>query len=328
MKKKRYLSFSESINEAQIQAMRLDKNVFIFGLGVEKTGHVFKTTTGIKKKFSSKRIFESPNSEMALTLFAAGAANKGLRPILIHHRVDFMAYTFDQLVNWISLWSFKSAGMSSMPLVIRAIIGKGWGQGPQHAKTLHSMFSYLPGLITVMPSSPSEAKGLLLSSIMSNDPVIFLEYRELYNTREHVPEKPYFIKLDEVRHRLKGNDITIVAMGPSVLKSIKAQNICGNKIKFDLFDLRSISKFNLNKIYDSLKKTKRLICVEDGWKEGSISSEIISKVAEEGIKLKKPPVKITWPSSHVPMSYNLEKDFYFDENEIVKSAEKMLNKKV
>lgn len=328
MKKKRLLTFAESINEAQIQAMKLDKNVFIFGLGVEKTGHVFKTTLGIKKKFSSKRIFESPNSEMALTTMAAGAANSHLRPILIHHRVDFMAYTFDQLVNWISLWSFKSSGKSSMPLVIRAIIGRGWGQGPQHAKTLHSMFSYLPGLTTVMPSSPSEAKGLLLSSIMSNDPVIFLEYRALFNTKEHVPEEPYFIELGDVRHRLLGDDITVVAMGPAVLTAIKAQDICKNKITFDLFDLRVMSNYKLNKILNSLKKTKKLLCVEDGWGSGSTSSELISKIVESGVELSEPPVKITWPSSHVPMSNPLEKDFYFDERNIVKAAEKLAKIKI
>ena len=173
IKKNRVLTFAESINEAMIQAMQIDKNVFVFGQGVDKTALVFKTTNNILKKFGKKRIFDTPNVEQAETSLAAGAANAGLRPILIHHRVDFMAYTFDQLINWISLWSFKSAGKSSMPLVIRAIIGKGWGQGPQHAKTLHSTLASIPGLKVVMPSSPSEAKGLLISSIFSNDPVIF-----------------------------------------------------------------------------------------------------------------------------------------------------------
>ena len=245
-------------------------------------------------------------------MFAAGAANNGLRPILIHHRVDFMAYTFDELVNWISLWSFKSSGKSSMPLVIRAIIGRGWGQGPQHAKTLHAMFSYLPGLKVIMPSSPSEAKGLLLSSIMSNDPVIFLEYRALYNTKEHVPEKPYFINLNEPRKRMSGKDLTIVSMGASVLTSIQAsENLKSKSINVDLIDLRSLSTFNIEKIFLSVKKTKRLLMVEDGWSNGSISSEIITRVAEADIKLKKPPQRICWPNSHVPMSPVSEKEFYF-----------------
>jgi len=324
-KTQRILTFAQSIKEAQMQAFKLDKNVFIFGQAVDKTGHVFHTTEGILKKYGKKRIFDTPNSEQAETMFAAGAANYGLRPILIHHRVDFMAYSFDQLINWISLWSFKSSGKSSMPLVIRAIIGRGWGQGPQHAKTLHAMFSYLPGLKVIMPSSPSEAKGLLLSSIMSNDPVIFLEYRALYNTKEHVPERPYFIDLNEPRKRLSGKDITIVSMGASVLTSIQAVEILNKKsIGVDLIDLRNISSFNISKIFSSIRKTKRLLIVEDGWSSGSISSEIITRVMESGIKLRKPPQRVCWPNSHVPMSSQLEKNFYFDSKDIFKVCVKLM----
>ncbi|MDB0049789.1 hypothetical protein N9F29_04500, partial [Candidatus Pelagibacter sp.] len=316
MKKNRILTFSESINEALDQAMQIDKNVFIFGQGVDKTALVFKTTQGLKEKHGSKRIFDTPNAEMGETALAAGAANAGLRPILIHHRVDFMAYTFDQLVNWISLWTFKSSkkNKGGMPIVIRGIIGKGWGQGPQHAKTLHSMFAYLPGLRVVIPSSPSEAKGLLLSSIFSNDPVIFLEYRSIYNTREYVPSKPYFIDFNSPRIRYKGNKVTIVAIGSGVLNSIKAIEAMKAEGKVELIDLREISNFKYDIIIKSLKKTKKLIVVEDGWEKFSVASEIISRVVEMGINLKKPPIKICWPSSHVPMSSPLEKSFYPDEN--------------
>ncbi len=312
----RILSFSEAINEAQIQAMKLDPDVFIFGQGVDKTALVFKTTKDILKKFGKKRIFDTPNAEQGETALAAGAANAGLRPILIHHRVDFMAYTFDQLINWISLWSFKSAGRSSMPLVIRSIIGKGWGQGPQHAKTLHSMFAGLPGLKVVMPSSPSEAKGLLLSSIFSNSPVIFLEYRALYNTKEFVPEEPYFIDLDTPRFRYNGNSLTIVSMGSAVLNCIKAINSIGLENKVDLIDLRELSSFKIKDVFESVKKTKKLIIVEDGWSKFSVGSEIISQISESGIELAKPPVKISWPHSHVPMSNPLETSYYPSDKEI------------
>ena len=322
--KNRNLTFAEAINEAQIQAMKIDPNVFIFGQGVDKTALVFKTTNNILKKFGKKRIFDTPNAEQAETALAAGAANSGLRPILIHHRVDFMAYTFDQLINWISLWSFKSAGRSNMPLVIRSIIGKGWGQGPQHAKTLHSMFASLPGLKVVMPSSPSEAKGLLLSSIFSNDPVIFLEYRTLYNTREYVPEKPYFIDLLQPRFRFKGNKLTLVSMGSGILNCIKSINQLKLEDKIDLIDLRELSTLNLSPIFQSVKKTKKLMIVEDGWNKFSVGSEIISKTVENGLKLSKPPVKIAWPHSHVPMSNPLETSFYPSEENIRKNIKKLL----
>ena len=317
MKNNRELNFAEAINEAQMDAMSLDPNVFIFGLGVDKTAHIFNTTINILKKFGKKRIFDSPASEQALTMFAAGAANAGLRPILIHQRLDFMIYSFDQLVNWIALWSFKSAGKNKLPLVIRAIVGKGWGQGPQHAKCLHSMFAHVPGLKVVMPSSPSEAKGMMLASIFSNDPVIFIEYRALYNTKETVPKKPYFINLDEPILRLKGKDATLISIGAPVLTCIQAYEMCKSEnISFDLIDCRSVSTYKMDLILKSLKKTKRLIVVEDGWSQMSFSSEIITKIVERGIVLKNPPTRICWPNSHIPTSSNLEKNFYFDSNDI------------
>ena len=325
--KKRILTFSQSINEAMKQAMAFDNSVFTFGIAVDKTGHVFKSTEGLLKKYRSKRIFDTPNSEQAETAFALGASLNGkLRPVLIHHRVDFMPYSFDQLINWISLWSFKSAKKSFAPLVIRAIVGRGWGQGPQHAKTLHTMFSYLPGLKVLMPSSASEAKGMLLSSIMSDDPVIFIEYRSLYNTKELVPVDRYYIDLEKPRLRLKGNALTIVAAGASVLTSLRAAEILYKKngIKCDLFDLRSISNMKLDTVLSSIKKTKKLVLVEDGWKNFGYSAEIMATVAESNIKLDEAPQRVCWPNSHVPMSAPLEKDFYFDENDIVNACNKIL----
>jgi pyruvate dehydrogenase E1 component beta subunit len=314
----RIISFSQAIREAQSEAMKIDKKVFIFGLGVDKTAHIFSTTKDLKQRFGKNRIFDTPASEQALTMFAAGAANANMRPILIHQRLDFMIYTFDQLINWIALWSFKSSGKSKMPLVIRAVVGRGWGQGPQHAKCLHSMFAHVPGLKVVMPSSPSEAKGLLLSSIFSNDPVIFIEYRSLYNSKEFVPEKPYFLDLNSPNLRLKGNDFTVVSIGAGVLTCLKASEILKkDNISFDLFDCRSVNSFKMNSIFTSLKKTKRLLVVEDGWSQISFSSEVITRVAETDIKFKSPPIRIAWPNSHIPMSSKLEKNFYFNERNIV-----------
>ena len=152
------IAFAEAINNATIQAMELEKKVFVFGIGVDKYGNVFDTTKNIKEKFGENRIFDTPSSEQALTALAAGAANADLRPVLVHQRLDFMFYSFDQIINWISLWSFKSSKKSKLPLTIRAVVGKGWGQGPQHAKSLHTVFAHIPGLQVVMPSTPFEAK--------------------------------------------------------------------------------------------------------------------------------------------------------------------------
>ena len=161
---------------------------------------------------------------------------------------------------------------------------------------------------------------------MSNDPVIFLEYRSLYKTREHVPKNPYFIKIDEPRKRLAGKDLTIIAMGSSVLTSIKAiEKLKEKKISVELIDLRSLSNFSYKEIFKSVQKTKRVLVVEDGWKNLGISSEIITRINEKNILLKKPPKRICWPNSHIPMTKPLENRFYFDHNDVVKICLKLIN---
>lgn len=320
----REIKFYQALDEAMLQAVKLDKKVFIYGLGVNKTTKVFKTCNSVSEKFPNN-IFDTPAAEQALTSFGAGAANAGLRPILIHQRIDFMVYTLDQIINWMSLWHFKSNGKKKMPVVIRAIIGKGWGQGPQHAKSLLSTFGYIPGLNVVCPSSPSEAKGLLLSSIFSDDPTIFLEYRELYNTKDNVPLEPYFIDFRTPRIRKKGKDLTIVSLGPTVLKTLRAiQSFPNNSI--ELIDLRSLRNFNEKVILDSVKKTKKLIVIEEGWKDYGVGAEILAKISDQNIILTKPAVRIAWPQSHVPMSMGIEDQYYFNENEIKKKIADLLKK--
>ena len=161
MKKNNKINFSTAKKQAMFEAMKLDKKVIIYGLGVGTSGNIYGTTKGFKEKFGKNRIFDTPASESALTAMGAGMALAGLRPLLIHQRFDFMIYSLDQIVNWISLWSYKSAGKSQIPITIRAIVGKGWGQGPQHSKTLHSWFANLPGLSVVYPSSPYEYRFYL-----------------------------------------------------------------------------------------------------------------------------------------------------------------------
>ena len=179
-----------------------------------------------------------------------------------------------------------------------------------------------------MPSSPSEAKGLLLSSVMSNDPIIFLEYRALYNTKEHVDEKPYFIKLGEPRKRLSGKDITVVAAGASVLTALQgAEQLKEKKVSIDLFDLRTINQIKMDKIFNSIKKTKKVLVLEDGWSKGGYASEVITMITEKGIKLDRKPKRICWPDSHLPMSRPLEADFYFTAKDVYEACLNLLSKK-
>ena len=159
-----------------------------------------------------------------MTSASIGMANSGLRPILVHQRIDFMMYSLDAIVNWMSMWRFKSGGKSKLPIVIRALIGRGWGQGPQHSKPLYSMLTGIPGLKVVMPTTPFDAKGLIISSVLSDDPVLFIEHRSLYNLKEEIPDEPYSIQLNHERIRTIGNKLTVVCLGDaslSVLNEIK-----------------------------------------------------------------------------------------------------------
>ena len=187
MKKNNKINFSTAIKQAMFEAMKLDKKVIIYGLGVGTTSNIYGTTEGFKEKFGKNRIFDTPASESALTAMGAGMSMAGLRPVLIHQRFDFMIYSLDQIVNWISLWSYKSAGKCQIPITIRTLLEKVGGKDHNIAKLCIPGLRILPGLSVVYPSSPYEAKGLLLSSIFANFPTIFFESRILHASEEEVP---------------------------------------------------------------------------------------------------------------------------------------------
>jgi pyruvate dehydrogenase E1 component beta subunit len=257
------ISFNQAIKDATYQAMKISKDVVVFGLGVGSTSNIYGTTQGLKEKFGKDRVFDTPAAESALTAMATGMSITGLRPLLIHQRFDFMIYSLDQIVNWIALWRFKSGGKSFLPLTIRTIVGKGWGQGPQHSKSLHSWFSNLPGLSVVYPGTPYEAKGLLLSSIFSNTPTIFFESRSIHSMTGEVPNEIYFLDPTKAAIQEKGKDLTIIGFGSSLPNCIAVNNLLKKKgYKAEIISLRSINPIDYKTIFKSVKKTRRL-CIRD-----------------------------------------------------------------
>ena len=327
--KTKKITFSEALNSALSQAMELDDKVFAFGLGVGTTSEIFGTTKEASLNFGPKRVFDGPVSEQALTQLAAGAALGGLRPVLIHQRFDFMLYSLDAIFNWISLWHFKSAGKSSLPMVIRAIVGKGWGQGPQHSKNMLSMFSHCPGLRVVIPSNPFEAKGLLISSIFSNDPVLFIDERSLHSMAEEVPNEPYFIDMNTNYFAKTGADLTIVTYGSGLKLSVEVSNLLENLhgIDAEIISLRSVAPLFLEDVYESVKKTGHLVVIENSWPVCGIGSEIISSTTEFAFdSLVTKPIKISWPNSHIPMSSLAEEEFYPKATDITRKILKILKK--
>jgi pyruvate/2-oxoglutarate/acetoin dehydrogenase E1 component len=314
------ISYAEALNQGLRQAMELNEDVVVLGQLVDYTPGVFGSTTGLVERFGSERVRDFPVSESVMTAAAIGAAVVGLRPVLVHHRLDFMIYSMDAIVNWMSLWRFKSNGQSSIPVVIRAIVGRGWGQGPQHSKSLHAWFAHVPGIKVAMPATASDAKGLLLESIFGQDPVIIIEHRSLFGLKDSVPEVPYRVRFGRAAVRRLGSDLTVVAAGVMVPFALRvADRLAALGVNVEVIDLRTISPLDTETICSSVGKTGRLCVIDPAWQSFGVSAEIIARVAERsGHLLRADPVRICYPDSHTPMSTALEALYYLEEAAVIK----------
>jgi len=325
----RMITYCEAINEATSQLLERDKNVFVVGLGADDARRIFGSTNGLSEKFGKERVFEMPIAENAITGVVIGASLAGMRPIMTHQRVDFMLYSFDQIINHAAKWHYMYGGQFSVPITIRSIIGRGWGQGAQHSQSLHALFAHIPGLKVVMPSTPYDAKGLLIASVLDDNPVIFIEHRRLYDIKAHVPDRFYRIPLGKARVVKSGKDVTIIAISQMVLEAKEAASeLLKYKIDAEVIDLRSIRPLDEDLIFDSVRKTGRLIIADTGWKTCGISSEISSRVTENIFKyLKNGIVRIGFIDTPAPTSAALEKVFYPDSEDIVCAARKLISGK-
>ncbi len=273
--------FSEAINEALDLSMRKDKKVILMGLGVDDPKRIFGTTKNLLEKYGYNRVFDVPTAENGMMGIAIGISIEGFKPIICHQRVEFSLLAMEQIINQAAKWNYMFAGTMSVPLVIRLIIGKGWGQGPQHSQSLESIFAHIPGLKIISPSNAHDAKGLLISSIEDKNPVIFFEHRWLHQTTGKVPKKYYKIPIGKAKVLKKGKDITLVSNSIMTLECIKSAKILdGYGIKVEIIDLRSLRPLDKKTIIKSVKKTHKLLVVDNGWKQCGISAEIISLVSE------------------------------------------------
>lgn len=322
----RQLSYAKAILEATDQAMSLSSEVIVLGQLVDTQSGIFGTTTGLVKKYGPERVQDFPVSENLMTATAMGAALTGLRPVICHQRLDFMVYSLDAIVNWLGLWRFKSNMKSAMPVTIRTIVGKGWGQGPQHSKNLQAWFAHIPGIRVAVPATAYDAKGLLLEAILGETPTMFVEGRGLYSMTDDVPEQPYRVRFGQAAIRRVGTDVTIVAVGLMVPLALRAAAILEKDgISVEVVDPRTISPLDRKTICDSAFKTRRLVVADGTWHSFGSASEIITSVVENlGDKLKARPVRVTLPDSHTPMSSALEPEYYPDEHDIVAAVRSTL----
>ncbi len=323
----RVISYKDALFEATDQALARDPRVFVMGEGVDDPSGVFGTTKGLQEKYGADRVFDTPISENSLTGFAAGAAMAGLRPILIHSRMDFMILSLDQLVNHACKWSYMFAGQVKVPLVVRTISARGWGSGAQHSQCIQGMLMSVPGLKIAAPATPYDAKGLLISSIIDDSPVLFVEHRWLYKTMGDVPETLYSIPFGKGVVRREGNDITIVAVSYMQVEALKAAAKLEdeNHISAEVIDLRTIKPIDEELLFKSLEKTGRLMVADTGNKTGGVASEIAAVVAEKAFSLlKKPIIRIGCPDAPTPASDILEKAYYPDSETIRREAVRLM----
>ncbi len=304
------LTVAEAILEATDQLLASDPNVYVMGLGVCDPKGVFGTTIGLQQKYGEDRVLDMPISENAMTGVAIGSAIMGHRPIMTHQRVDFFLLAFDQLINNAAKWRFMFAEKKKISLVIRLIIGKGWGQGPQHSQTLHSVFAHIPGLKVVAPSNALDAKGLLISSVYEEDPVIFLEHRWTHAIKGKVPSSLYKTPLGKAEVIREGKDITVVASSHMTLEALQAISYLPEEVSVELIDLKTLKPFDFETVQESLKKTGRILVLDGDWKTCGFAAEVIAQVAESGVFLKSPPQRITFPDAHQGTSWSLSNDFY------------------
>jgi pyruvate/2-oxoglutarate/acetoin dehydrogenase E1 component len=322
----REINFSQALNEATALVMAADPSVYIMGLGVPDPKGIFGSTLGLQQKFGPGRVMDMPCSENAMTGIAIGSALVGMRPIMTHQRIDFALLAVEEIVNQAAKWHYMFGGQKCVPLVVRMIIGRGWGQGAQHSQSLEAWFAHIPGLKVVMPATPYDAKGLLISSIEDNNPVIFLEHRWLYNVSGEVPEGIYRVPLGKANIIRQGKDVTIVATSYMTLESIRAAEVLAKAgVKAEVIDVRTLRPLDEDTILTSVKKTGRLVVVDTSFITGGINAEIAARVAEKAFSdLKCPIRRIGLPDYPSPTSPGLTKYYYPRARHIVEAVNQAL----
>ena len=308
----RIVSYGDAIREAFWQALENDDAVYLMGQGVDDPSGMFGTTIGLQQRFGRERVFDTPLAEDALMGIAVGSAITGMRPIYLHNRPDFLLLAMDQIVNHASKWRYMFGGHGKVPLVIWACIGRGWGSGAQHSQALQGLFTHIPGLRVVMPSTAYDTKGLLLESISDDNPVIILEHRWLFKRKGYVPQEMYRIPFGKGVIRRRGRDVTIVGASQILNEALDAANkLALEGIEAEVIDLRAIKPWDKELVYRSLERTGRLVLVDTGWKTSGYTAEIAATVAEEAWDLLRAPIgRVSCPDIPTPSGYTLEAAFY------------------
>jgi len=325
--KMRRISYVQAINETLHQMLESDTRVFVIGQGVTSPWYVGTTTVGLIDQFGIERMIDTPVSENGITGVAVGAALAGMRPVLVHPRMDFMYYAMDQIANHAANWHYMFGGQLSVPITIWGIINRGGEQAAQHSQALQAMFAHIPGLKVVMPSTPYDAKGLLVASIKDDNPVVYIDDRWLYEYEGEVPEELYSVPIGKGILKKEGKDVTVVATSYMVYEATEAAEILKKEgTDVEVIDLRSLKPLDENLIFNSVKKTGRLVIADGGWKTCGIAAEISARVAESNIfkRLKAPIMRVSLPDAPAPASSALEEVYYPKAQDIILAIKKIV----
>ena len=320
------ISYREALNDAMREEMQRDSNVFILGEDVGFFGGAFKITEGLFAEFGEKRVIDTPIAEGLIVGAAIGAAMTGLRPIAELMTVNFALLAMDQIVNHAAKIRYMFGGKARVPLVVRAPGGGGKQLGAQHSQSLESYFLHCPGLKLVMPSTPKDAKGLLKESIRDDGPVIFLEHEHLYNTKGEVPSEDYTTPLGKADIKRNGRDLTIVAYSNMLLTALEAANQLEKEgISVEIVHPRTINPLDIHTIIASVKKTNRVIIVEEDWKTGGVGAEIATQIYENAFtSLDAPIIRVAGKDTPMPYAKNLERAAIPQAEDIIQASINLL----
>ncbi len=323
----REITFAQAINEALDYEMSKDEKVIIMGEDVGRYGGIFGATAGLYEKYGPERVRDTPISESGFIGAAIGAAATGLlRPVVELMFIDFLGVTFDQIFNQAAKMRYMFGGKAKIPMVLRTTCGAGFSAAAQHSQSLHALFVHVPGLKVVMPSTPYDAKGLLIASIEDDDPVVFIEHKGLYGIKGPVPEEAYSIPLGEADIKKEGKDATIVATAAMVHKALEAANKLEEEgISVEVVDPRTLVPLDVDTIVNSIKKTGRLVVVDEGYPRCSFATDIAAIAASKAFEYLKAPVKlVTPPATPIPFSPALEKEWIPSAEKIEKAVKEIL----
>lgn len=324
----RMLSYSQAIVEATAEEMRRDPCVVVWGIDIGPYGGAFAATKGLYEEFGPDRVIDMPVSEAAYVGAGVGAAATGLRPVVELQFSDWITLASDMLINQAAKMRYMFGGVISVPLVLRAPVGGYTAAGAQHSDSFESLFAFVPGLKVILPATPYDAKGLLKSAIRDNNPVLFLEHKKLYEVKGPVPEQDYTIPLGKAEVKRPGKDATIATYSYMVIKSLAAaEKLAQGGIDVEVLDLCSVSPLDEESILESVRKTSRLVIVQETWRKCSVSSEVAAIVAEQALDdLDAPILRVTSQDVPVPFSPVLEECVLPSEERIIDAVQRVVKK--